>query len=156
MSPLDGVDATPARPDTADRRTDLEQLKEGAALLAQHGNRVAALAVLWAAVAIDPVACSRSVEGSVRPRLDRIGRGTAQTISGGRIVPIEAPPPVAQKDETEQQPETEQVLKMSRQHGWRRDTELRKNQTARDGQTGGNERAAEAGGARPPRRQSQK
>ena len=57
-------------------------------------------------VAIDPVACSRSVEGSVRPRLDRIGRGTAQTISGGRIVPIEAPPPVAQKDETEQQPET--------------------------------------------------
>src|SRR5437868_9950944 len=52
MSPLDGVVATP---NEGDRRADLEQLKEGAALLAQHGNRVAALAVLWAAVAIDPV-----------------------------------------------------------------------------------------------------
>jgi hypothetical protein len=55
MSPLDGVDPTPARPDASDRRADLEQLKQGAALLTQHGNRVAALAVLWAAVAIDPV-----------------------------------------------------------------------------------------------------
>jgi len=57
MTPLDGVVATPARDeqDASDRRADLEQLKEGAALLAQHGNRVAALAVLWAAVAIDPV-----------------------------------------------------------------------------------------------------
>src|SRR5438876_3566038 len=54
MTPLDGVVATPAQ-DAGDRRADLEQLKEGAALLAQHGNRVAALAVLWAAVAIDPV-----------------------------------------------------------------------------------------------------
>ena len=52
MSPLDGVVATP---NEGDRRADLEQLKEGAALLAQHGNRVAALAVLWAAVATDPV-----------------------------------------------------------------------------------------------------
>ena len=51
MTPLDGVVATP---ETAARRADLEQLKEGAALLTQHGNRVAALAVLWAAVAIDP------------------------------------------------------------------------------------------------------
>ncbi len=55
MTPLDGVVATPTQPDASDRRADLEQLKEGAALLAQHGNRVAALAVLWAAVAIDPV-----------------------------------------------------------------------------------------------------
>jgi len=54
MTPLDGVVATPAQ-DASDRRADLEQLKAGAALLAQHGNRVAALAVLWAAVAIDPV-----------------------------------------------------------------------------------------------------
>lgn len=52
MSPLDGVVATPHE---GDRRADLEQLKEGAALLAQHGNRVAALAILWAAVAMDPV-----------------------------------------------------------------------------------------------------
>jgi hypothetical protein len=52
MSPLDGVVATP---NEGDRRADLEQLKEGAALLAQHGNRVAAIAVLWAAVAMDPV-----------------------------------------------------------------------------------------------------
>jgi hypothetical protein len=54
MTPLDGVVATPTS-EASDRRADLEQLKEGAALLAQHGNRVAALAVLWAAVAIDPV-----------------------------------------------------------------------------------------------------
>jgi hypothetical protein len=52
MTPLDGVVATP---NEGDRRADLEQLKEGAALLARHGNRVAALAVLWAAVAMDPV-----------------------------------------------------------------------------------------------------
>src|SRR2546423_12111294 len=52
MTPLDGVVATP---EMAERRADLEQLKEGAALLAQHGNRVAALAVLWAAVAMDPI-----------------------------------------------------------------------------------------------------
>lgn len=52
MSPLDGVVATP---NEDERRADLERLKEGAALLAQHGNRVAALAVLWTAVAMDPV-----------------------------------------------------------------------------------------------------
>ncbi len=52
MTPPDGV-ATTA--EMNDRTADLEQLKEGAALLVQHGNRVAALAVLWAAVAIDPV-----------------------------------------------------------------------------------------------------
>ena len=51
MTPLDGVVASP---DMADRLADLEQLKQGAALLTQHGNRVAALAVLWAAVALDP------------------------------------------------------------------------------------------------------
>ena len=52
MDPQDGVPATTG---SSDRSTDLEQLKQGAALLTQHGNRVAALAVLWAAVAIDPV-----------------------------------------------------------------------------------------------------
>ncbi|HTH70899.1 MAG TPA: hypothetical protein VL493_06425 [Candidatus Saccharimonadales bacterium] len=52
MSPLDGVVATP---NEDERRADLERLKEGAALLSQHGNRVAALAVLWTAVAMDPV-----------------------------------------------------------------------------------------------------
>ncbi|HVR88943.1 MAG TPA: hypothetical protein VHG53_05285 [Candidatus Limnocylindria bacterium] len=52
MTPLDGVDAITS---AGDRAADLEQLKAGAALLTQHGNRVAALAVLWAAVAIDPV-----------------------------------------------------------------------------------------------------
>ncbi len=52
MSPQDDV---PATAEMTDRSADLEQLKEGAALLVQHGNRVAALAVLWAAVAIDPV-----------------------------------------------------------------------------------------------------
>ena len=37
-----------------ERAGDLEQLVEGAALLSRAGNRVAALAVLWAAVAIAP------------------------------------------------------------------------------------------------------
>lgn len=55
MTPLDGVVATPETPEASERRADLEQLTEGASLLMQHGNRVAALAVLWAAVAIDPV-----------------------------------------------------------------------------------------------------
>ncbi|HEV2010883.1 MAG TPA: hypothetical protein VGS17_07645 [Candidatus Limnocylindria bacterium] len=55
MTPLDGVVATPETPEASARRADLEQLTEGASLLMQHGNRVAALAVLWAAVAIDPV-----------------------------------------------------------------------------------------------------
>jgi hypothetical protein len=55
MTPLDGVVATPTQSEASDRRADLEQLKAGAALLTQHGNRVAALAVLWAAVAIDPI-----------------------------------------------------------------------------------------------------
>src|SRR5256714_11725875 len=35
-------------------RSDLEALKDGAAMLAQAGNRVAALAVMWSAVAIAP------------------------------------------------------------------------------------------------------
>src|SRR6266540_489985 len=34
---------------------DLEALKEGAAMMIQAGNRVAALALLWSAVAIDPI-----------------------------------------------------------------------------------------------------
>lgn len=37
-----------------ERAGDLEQLIEGAALLSRAGNRIAALAVLWAAVAIAP------------------------------------------------------------------------------------------------------
>src|SRR5437867_12861119 len=35
-------------------RSDLDELKEGAAMLTQAGNRVAALALMWSAVAIDP------------------------------------------------------------------------------------------------------
>jgi hypothetical protein len=36
------------------QRSDLDALKEGAAMLTQAGNRVAALAVMWSAVAIAP------------------------------------------------------------------------------------------------------
>jgi hypothetical protein len=36
------------------RRSDLDALKDGAAMLTQAGNRVAALAVMWSAVAIAP------------------------------------------------------------------------------------------------------
>ncbi len=35
-------------------RSDLEALKDGAAMMIQSGNRVAAMALLWSAVAIDP------------------------------------------------------------------------------------------------------
>jgi len=35
-------------------KSDLDALKDGAALLIQAGNRVAALSLLWSAVAIDP------------------------------------------------------------------------------------------------------
>jgi len=35
-------------------RSDLEALKDGAAMMIQMGNRVAAMALLWSAVAIDP------------------------------------------------------------------------------------------------------
>jgi hypothetical protein len=37
-----------------DRRSDLNALKDGAAMMIQAGNRVAAMALLWSAVAIDP------------------------------------------------------------------------------------------------------
>lgn len=36
-------------------RSDLDQLKDGATMMIQAGNRVAALALLWSAVAIDPM-----------------------------------------------------------------------------------------------------
>lgn len=39
---------------TGPNRSDLEALKEGAAMMIQAGNRVAAMALLWSAVAIDP------------------------------------------------------------------------------------------------------
>src|SRR5438128_7515267 len=42
----------PADPEM--HRSDLDALKDGAAMLIQAGNRVAALAVMWSAVAIAP------------------------------------------------------------------------------------------------------
>ena len=39
---------------TGPNRSDLEALKDGAAMMIQAGNRVAAMALLWSAVAIDP------------------------------------------------------------------------------------------------------
>ena len=41
-------------PDKGHNRSDLEALKDGAAMMIQAGNRVAAMALLWSAVAIDP------------------------------------------------------------------------------------------------------
>jgi hypothetical protein len=40
--------------DAVKQRSDLDALKDGAAMLTQAGNRVAALAVMWSAVAIAP------------------------------------------------------------------------------------------------------
>jgi hypothetical protein len=44
----------PNAPQTGPSRSDLEALKDGAAMMIQAGNRVAAMALLWSAVAIDP------------------------------------------------------------------------------------------------------
>ena len=41
-------------PSSGPSRSDLEALKDGAAMMIQAGNRVAAMALLWSAVAIDP------------------------------------------------------------------------------------------------------
>ena len=41
-------------PGSGPNRSDLEALKDGAAMMIQAGNRVAAMALLWSAVAIDP------------------------------------------------------------------------------------------------------
>lgn len=41
-------------PQSGPNRSDLEALKDGAAMMIQAGNRVAAMALLWSAVAIDP------------------------------------------------------------------------------------------------------
>jgi hypothetical protein len=42
-------------PQPGPNRADLEALKDGAAMMIQAGNRTAALALLWSAVAIDPI-----------------------------------------------------------------------------------------------------
>ena len=56
IRPADSSDAVesiePA--DVEMHRSDLDALKDGAAMLTQAGNRVAALAVMWSAVAIAP------------------------------------------------------------------------------------------------------
>ncbi len=43
-----------AAPHSGPNRSDLDALKDGAAMMIQAGNRVAAMALLWSAVAIDP------------------------------------------------------------------------------------------------------
>src|SRR5206468_6900882 len=49
------VSIEPAEAEVHDmHRSDLDALKDGAAMLTQAGNRVAALAVMWSAVAIAP------------------------------------------------------------------------------------------------------
>src|SRR5256885_7082062 len=48
------VEAEPGASQSGPNRSDLEALKDGAAMMIQAGNRVAAMALLWSAVAIDP------------------------------------------------------------------------------------------------------
>jgi hypothetical protein len=54
--PTDSIESIePADPEVREmHRSDLDALKDGAAMLTQAGNRVAALAVMWSAVAIAP------------------------------------------------------------------------------------------------------
>jgi hypothetical protein len=48
------AEADPSAPQSGPSRSDLEALKDGATMMIQAGNRVAAMALLWSAVAIDP------------------------------------------------------------------------------------------------------
>ncbi|HUG05983.1 MAG TPA: hypothetical protein VMQ78_05570, partial [Candidatus Limnocylindria bacterium] len=48
------TERAPTTPQIGPNRSDLEALKDGAAMMIQAGNRVAAMALLWSAVAIDP------------------------------------------------------------------------------------------------------
>ena len=48
------AEADPGASQGGPNRSDLEALKDGAAMMIQAGNRVAAMALLWSAVAIDP------------------------------------------------------------------------------------------------------
>jgi hypothetical protein len=48
------VEVEPGTQNAGPNRSDLEALKDGAAMMIQAGNRVAAMALLWSAVAIDP------------------------------------------------------------------------------------------------------
>jgi len=50
----DGPEVPAESTDAEIQRSDLDALKEGAAMLTQAGNRIAALAVMWSAVAIAP------------------------------------------------------------------------------------------------------
>jgi len=58
LAPADQVspmaEADQSAPQPGPNRSDLEALKDGAAMMIQAGNRVAAMALLWSAVAIDP------------------------------------------------------------------------------------------------------
>jgi hypothetical protein len=53
-SPADALQL-PLLPKPGPNAADLEALKDGAAMMIQAGNRVAALALLWSAVALDPI-----------------------------------------------------------------------------------------------------
>src|SRR6266568_438761 len=48
------AEGEPGAAQSGPNRSDLEALKDGAAMMIQAGNRVAAMALLWSAVAIDP------------------------------------------------------------------------------------------------------
>ncbi len=53
-TPTDPIAGSESAPQPGANRSDLEALKDGAAMMIQAGNRVAAMALLWSAVAIDP------------------------------------------------------------------------------------------------------
>jgi|SRR5438477_2060452 len=91
MSLLVGVVATP---DEGDRRADLEQLEDGAAaLLTRHENRVAALDLLWAAVAMDPaddtahrrLAAGLASDGDVEGAATEYARYTELLLARGEL-----------------------------------------------------------------------
>src|SRR5438034_9175179 len=104
------AEAAPGEAQSGPNRRDLEALKDGAAMMIQAGNRVAAMALLWSAVAIDPtdlaahrrlaatLASGGDIDGAAEEYaryiefmlpLGQVGRGTLElyygaSVNGGR------------------------------------------------------------------------
>ncbi len=105
-NPSDSVESIePADPEM--HRSDLDALKDGAAMLIQAGNRVAALAVMWSAVAIAPtdlgahrrlaamLANAGDIDGAANEYaryiefmlpLGDVGRATMELAYGGKVL----------------------------------------------------------------------
>src|SRR2546430_7104712 len=76
-------------------RSDLDALKDGAAMLSAAGNRVAALSLLWSAVAIDPLdlTAHRRLAATLATGGDIDGAAGELAPYIDFVLPISGPPP---------------------------------------------------------------